>query len=127
MHFSEVFLNVCKANKWACDGDQVEIKLPGGRKQRVFFDCFDYEDREVARLYTIVGTADTLSNPRLRTALSVNFSLAHGALAIRDEYLVMTDTFVAASATEDRVKASVLFIAAIADRYEELIYGTDEH
>ena len=125
MAVPEVFQRGCARNGWPCEGNQAEIALEGGRKQKVLIDIFRHENDAMARAYTVIGSADALSETRLRSALGLNFGLAHGALAVHDEQLVMTDTFLVKDADEDEVDASLRFLAATADRYEKLIYGGD--
>lgn len=127
MAIPEVFRRVCDANGWSLEGNEAQIILDGGRKQTVFLETFGHEGDEMARAYTIVGTADVLTPTRLSSALRLNSGLPYGALAIHEGKLVMADTFLLKDADEDEVKASILFIASSSDRYERLIYGTDEN
>jgi hypothetical protein len=127
MEVPEVFRKVCEKNGWPCQKDQVELVLAGGRKQKVFVETFVHENEQMARAYSVVGTTDALSEVRLKSALSLNYRLPHGALAIRDDALVMTDTFLLKEADDDEVEASVRYLAKTADRYEKAIYGADQH
>ncbi len=127
MALPDVFQKVCDKNGWSCQGQEAEIALEGGRKQKVFVETFRHEDDDMARAYTIVGSSDVLTQTRLQSALSINFGLPHGALAIHQGQLVMTDTFLIKDADEDEVEASMHFISKTADRYEKLIYHTDQN
>lgn len=127
MAIPEVFQKVCSRNGWSCEGNQAEIALEGGRKQKVFLETFVHESDQMARAFTKIGDIGAESGPRMESALSLNFSLPHGALAIHDGQLVMTDTFLIKDADEDEVEASIRFLATTGDRYEKLIYGTDEN
>ena len=127
MALPEVFQKVCGANGWACDGNQVRIGLDGNRTQGVALDAFEHGNDRMIRAYSVIGESEALTETRLRSALSLNFGLPHGALAITSGKLVLTDTFVAEDADAGEVEASLRFIAGMADRYERLIYGTDKH
>ena len=127
MAIPEVFQKVCDKNGWSMDGNAAEITLDDGRRQRVFVEVFSHEDDKMARAFTVIGSSEALSQTRAQSALGLNFGLSHGALAIHDGNLVMTDTFLIKDADEDEVEASVRFLSKTADRYEKLIYGTDHN
>ncbi len=127
MAIPEVFRKVCRVSGWPLKGNEARITIDGGRKQTVFVETFRHEGSEIARAYTVVGSADVLTQTRLESALRLNFGLPHGALAVHEGNLVMTDTFLVEDADDDEVKASILFISRASDRYEKLIYGTDEN
>ena len=127
MAIPEVFQKVCDRSGWSLEGNEVQIAVDGGRQQTIRVETFDHEGGEMARAYTVVGSAEVLTPTRLESALRLNFGVPHGALAMHEGHLVMTDTFLVKDADHDEVKASILFIARAADRYEKLIYGTDEN
>jgi hypothetical protein len=127
MTLPDVFQKVCEKNQWPCDGRKAQIKLPGGRAQTVSLETFVHGEERMARVSTVIGTRETLSEARLEAALKLNFSLPHGAMALKDEKLVLVDTFLVRDADEGEVEASVRFLAGTADRYEKLIYRTDEN
>ena len=58
---------------------------------------------------------------------SINSRLRHGAIAILDDRMVLTDTFLRDHADAAEVFASVRYLAETADKYERLIYGGDAH
>ena len=123
----DVFRRVCEKNGWLWEGRNAQILLPGGRNQLIFMDLFKYEDEEMVRFSTNVGCKKALTQPRLEAALSINSWIAHGALAIREDNLVMTDTFLLREADQDEVESSIRYIAKLADHYESKIYGTDQN
>lgn len=118
---------VCKKNRWTASGDHLEFPLPGGRKQLVFAEEFEHEGEKMLRLYSQVGDESSLTEIRLRAALSLNFKLPHGAFALREGKLVLTETFLLREADEDEVESAIRYLAESADRYERLIYGTDRY
>ncbi len=127
MNVPSVFKTVCERNHWTCLGDRAEIPLSGGRKQILHVQLFDREGEQMVRLYTTVGSADALSPTRAIAALRLNFNLPHGALAVSEGHLVVVDTFLLRDADPAEVEASIRQLCEIGDRYERLIYGTDEH
>lgn len=127
MKFESVLKEVCEANGWALAGSEATISLPGGRSQKVRWEKFGHEGREMARLYTSIGGGESLTSIRLESALRLNFSLPHGAFALNQGKLVMTETFLVADADASEVESSMRFLAEAGDRYEKLIFGTDRH
>lgn len=123
----EVVKKACAKNRWVCAGDHVEYPLPGGRKQLVFAEDFEHGRERMVRLYSRVGDESALTEIRLRAALSLNFKLPHGAFALHERHLVIADTFLLREADQDEIESAVRYLAETADRYERLIYGTDEH
>ena len=57
----------------------------------------------------------------------INFSLPHGAMAVRSDELVMVDTLILADADPGEIEASLEYLAATADHYEASIFGPDVH
>ncbi len=127
MKVPTVFDEVCASHGWMRRGSEIDMSLDDGRSQRVTVETFVDDDHEVIRITTGVGEAAALSETRMRAALRVNNGLAHGALAIRDDRLVLTDTLLARDATPAQVERSLRFVATTADRYEKTLFGTDEH
>jgi hypothetical protein len=60
-------------------------------------------------------------------ALRINARLAHGALAVRDDALVMIDTLMLEDADAAEIEASIGYLAETADYYEKVLFGTDEY
>ena len=127
MSLPPVFADVCKRNGWQVDGDQFQLKLENGRKQDVFVDAFEYGTEPMVRITSVVGSVEHMVGEKLASALRINYGLPHGALSIKGDDLVLTDTFVLKDADADEIESSVVFIAETADMYESSIYGTDEH
>jgi len=127
MSVPDVFQQAGAKNGWLCEGNSATIHLAGGRTQAVFIDTFVHENEQMVRVYSVVGSASELSDTRTQAALSINFNLAHGALGIHQDKLVMTDTFVLKDADLGEVESSIRFLAATADKYEKVLYGTDQN
>jgi hypothetical protein len=127
MPIPRVIEQVCAARCWPRYGDVIEIELEGGRTQRIAVNAFTDDDEEMIRISTGIGDAAELPESRLRAALGVNARLPHGALAIDDGQLVLSDTFLTRHAAPDHVERSLRFLAETADRYEKVLFGTDSH
>ncbi len=122
-----VLERICKKNRWTASGDSLEYTLPNGRKQLIFAEEFAHGDERMLRLYSHVGEESELTEIRLRAALSLNYKLPHGAFALREGKLVLTETFLLREADEDEVASAIRYLAESADRYERFIYGTDRY
>jgi hypothetical protein len=118
---------VCAARQWTSSQGQVDVKLDGGRHQVIRIEYFEYEGRELARLITTIGSTERIRADRLTHALRMNYGLPHGALAVKDDMLVMVDTLVVAFADAPEIEASVLYLAEMADRMEQSIFGPDSY
>jgi hypothetical protein len=127
MAFEDLFKQVCTANGWTTHGNEATVTIPGGRSQRIHWQQFSHEDKDMVRLYSFIGTSDKLSQVRLEAALRLNFSLPHGALAVHAEKLVLTETFIVSEADPAEVESAIKFLSDMADRYEKLIYDADRH
>ncbi len=124
---SSIFEDVCERNGWDCIDNTVTIKTTGGRSQTLHAEYVTEGGDEIMRIYTNVGPASGADEQRMRSALTLNFRLRYGAIAIREAHLVLVDTFLIKDADHDEVKKSVHFLAQTADQHERLIYGTDDH
>jgi len=125
--FARLSERVCREQGWDLLPGGVRIELPGGRRQVVSFESFEYEDEERLRLTTRIGEFRALSAPRLEVALRANAVLAHGALAIDDDGIVMTATHSLEGIEASELEAALRYLAATADEYEALLFGTDRY
>lgn len=125
--FARLCERVCREQGWSLLPTGVQIFGPDGRQQVVLLEFFEFEDNDLVRLYSIIGSSDGLGAERLALALQVNARLAHGALAVRDGELVMTDTLLMADANPRVLSAALRYLAETADYYEKIFFGTDEH
>lgn len=121
----EIFEKVCAAKGWVWHDDRVDIELSEGRRQFVQVESFEHEGEAMIRLWSSIGEADLLSEARLRAALGLNYAAAFGSLAVREDDLVMVDTFLIRNASTDEIAASILYLAATADRFENLLFQRD--
>jgi hypothetical protein len=103
----------------------LEVALPEGRHQAVRLTGFEADGVPMARFTTRIGKAGALDAGRMRSALELNSKLSHGCLAISDGFLVMTDTRPLGTTTPQTSAEAIAFLAAQADRYERMIFGTD--
>jgi len=121
------FIDVCHSNGWRQHGNTATLTLSGGRSQDIYLEAFIFDGEDMARIFTRVGPIAELSEIQLNAVLGLNFSLPYGALACSGDDLVMADTFLQREMDTDHLAFSMNFLAATADRYEQQIYGKDEH
>ena len=125
--FATVCRDVCQERGWDLLPSGIRVALEGDRHQLVELDFFEYQTRPLVRLTTRIGSADEVSEVRLSLALQLNSELAHGAFALRDGELVMVDTLVLEDTDPGELDAVVDYLATTADRYEDRLFGRDEH
>jgi hypothetical protein len=125
-HFAQLCRRVCEERGWDLTPSGVQVNLADGRKQIVELEHFEFQQDELVRLFTTIGSVDELGQVRLTVALRVNAELAHGALAVKGEYLVMTDTVMLRDANFGQLEAAISYLAETADHYEKTLYKTDQ-
>jgi hypothetical protein len=125
--FGQLCKRVCQAQGWNLLPSGIEVTWGDGRHQIVSLEFFDYREHELVRLFTTIGDSTQLSATRLNIVLRLNAELAHGALAVKDDNLVMTDTLLLKDADPDEIEAAVSYLAETADYYEKQLFGTDVH
>ena len=125
--FGSICERVCDEQGWELLPTGVRIVAPDGRQQVVSLEFFEFEGSDLVRLYSTIGNTSVLAPERLALALRVNARLAHGALAVRDGDLIITDTLLLADADPGELSASLRYLAQTADYYEKIFFGTDEH
>ncbi|UCE85102.1 MAG: hypothetical protein JSU66_12195 [Deltaproteobacteria bacterium] len=125
--FGQICRRVCQQQGWELLPSGVQITFADGRHQLVSLEFFESEREELVRLYTTIGAVDGMDARRLVAALRINARLAHGALAVRDDALVMIDTLMLEDADAAEIEASIAYLAETADYYEKVLFGTDEY
>jgi hypothetical protein len=125
--FARACERVCEQQGWQLLPEGVRVGLPGGRHQIVSLEFFEFEQEQLARLYSTIGRAEGLAPGRLALALQINARLAHGALAVRDGQLVILETLMLDEADAGEIEASVRYLAETADYYEKTLFGGDDH
>lgn len=125
--FLEALERAGQRHGWAVGKDRVEIPFPTGRHQTVHFELFDFESEARARLYTAIGSSVRIDPLRLTQALRVSFKLPHGALALRDDDLVMVDTLRVDAVDATELEATLRYLAETADHLEQTMFGGDEN
>ncbi|MGH0036928.1 MAG: YbjN domain-containing protein [Myxococcota bacterium] len=126
-HFRAICEQVCQEQGWELQGNGVHVPLPEGRSQVVEIETFEYEDEDLVRLTTVIGSAESLSEVRTRAAMELNARLPHGAFGVRSGELVMTETLLLQDTDAAELEASLRYLAITADRYEEQLFETDQH
>lgn len=118
---------VCRRTGWELLPNGVRVHWEDGRHQLVALEFFEHGEGEFVRFSTRIGPVDRLDEERIFMALRVNAGLPHGALAVMHDALVMLDTQILEDADENRVQASVDYLARTADSYEKTLFGTDAY
>ncbi len=126
-HFAQILTRVCAEHGWEFTPAGVRVRFASGRQQMVEIGFFAFQKEELVRLHTTIGRIEELDPVRLIVALRINAELAHGALAVMDEDLVMTDTLMLDDAGFAEIEASIRFLAETADDYEQTLFGTDQY
>ena len=122
-----VFESVCKAKNWKFSDSSTNVPLPNDRHQILYFEKHQEAGETMMRVYSIIGGSDILDEQRMLTALNINYRLQYGALAVREDKLILTENFLLRDADEDEVAQTLVYIANQADQYEKLIYGIDRN
>jgi hypothetical protein len=125
--FSEILRSVCAQRGWEILPSGVNVQLSEDRHQVVSLEFFEFRSQQLVRLLTIIGKPRKMGPERLAQALSVNSHLPHGALAMTNDELCMTDTLMLKDADPEKIEASIDFLSEQADHYERILFGTDEH
>jgi hypothetical protein len=125
--FEQRTTEICERRGWKWDGKRVELHLDGGRRQEVHLDYFTFDDHEMVRLFSRIGPTRRIRADKLVFALELNWSMAHGSMAVHDEMLVLVDTLMLGDADEAEIEAAVSFLAETADRYEKSMFGPDAY
>lgn len=125
--FGSLCRRICEQQGWELKPDGVQVRFADGRHQVVSLEFFEHEEEELVRIFTTIGRTDSLTAERLSLALSINARLAHGALAVKNDALIMTDTLMLKDAGSAEIEASLAYLAKTADYYEKMLFGTDEH
>lgn len=125
--FARLAERVCREQGWELLPGGIRVPLPGGRSQLVDMEHYELGSQARLRFYTRIGPIASLGIVRMEVALRKNASLERGAFAIRDETLVMTETFALRDVAADEIEGAIRFLAETADGYEKAIYATDEN
>ena len=124
--FARLSERVCREQLWKLLPNGVRVPLPGGRSQLVDMERYEIGGLERVRLWARIGTVEQLGASQMEVALRKNADLERGGFAIREEMLVMTETFALDEMRADEFEGAVRFLAETADGFEEAIYGTDD-
>jgi len=125
--FATVCRDVCLERGWELLPIGIRVDLPADRSQLVELEFFESEERPLVRLTTRIGSEAEVSEVRIHLALRLNAELAHGAFALREGELVMLDTLLLEDTDRGELEAVVGYLAHTADRYEDRLFGRDEH
>ena len=126
-HFAQTLERVCRDRGWNLLPAGVHVSLPNDRGQLIEIEFFEFKTEELVRLFTTIGEVNGMSAVRLTVALRINAELAHGALAVHEDHLVMTDTLMLRDADPSEIEASIGYLAETADYYEKTLFETDRY
>ena len=125
--FARLAERVCRENGYVLEPGGARVQLPESRSQLVAMEQFEYAGRERVRLWTRIGPKEDLGHVRMETALEVNAQLPHGALGLREGFLVLSHTLALDEVGSDELETALRFLAETADEYEKSIFDTDEN
>jgi hypothetical protein len=118
---------ICEAKGWSHTNGQVQVAIEGGRTQTVSVEQVREGGDEFVRLASVIGPSATLDLRRTTAALRLNANLRVGAFAIIGEQFAVVDSISLADADRETLEHAMAFLAKTADRYEQVVYGTDEN
>ncbi len=118
---------MCERCEWGFSETRIELEFQEGRRQIVELDFFDFEGRQLVRVFSKIGDVSRIHPMRLTDALRLNYSLPHGAMAVKRDVLVMVNTLHVDDASDAEIEATVRYLAEMADHYEKTMFGTDDH
>ena len=125
--FDGICEQVCQARGWTRGEQKVDVPIEGSRHQTVYFSFFEFEERAMVRLHTVIGSTARIRPERLIFALELNFNLPYGCLAVEKESLVMVNTLLLEEADAVELETSVDFLARTGDQYEAALFAQDQN
>lgn len=125
--FEKLTHAICERRGWKCDGHKIDLDLDDGRHQEVHLDFFEYDDREMVRIYSLIGPTKRIKLERLVFALEMSFRMPYGSMAVHDETLVVVDTHIVADADTEGIESTIAYMAETADQYEKSMFGPDAY
>ncbi len=125
--FEERCAQVCREREWSFADGRVEVRFDDGRQQVVELEFFTFDGREHVRFCSVIGDARRIDSVRLTTALDLNYRLPHGALAKRNDDLVIVATLGLEDANPGEIAATLAYLSETADHYEKSMFGPDTH
>ena len=125
VRFSGLCEEICREEGWERLPNGIRVSWPNGRHQLIALEYFEQDGKEFVRFSTRIGPVDQLDEDRLVMALRVNSGLAHGALGVLHDSLVMVDTQLLRDADPAEISESIDYLARNADAYEKSLFGTD--
>ncbi len=123
--FGAMCKRLCRERGWELLPGGIRLSVEEGRHQLIELELFESEGREGVRLTTTIGSVRAVGDERLLRTLRWNAELAHGAFAVREEELVMTETLLLRDADEGELESALAYLAGAADRYERILSESD--
>ncbi len=126
MDFGSFLTQVCGSQRWAMaqgqGGYRVEVPTEVGRSQVVnVSQGRDPDGRSLAWIWSVVCETTGIGDPYY--LLRLNADLPYGALAVRDNHVVLTETQLMETADTEEVMRAIFYVAKYADDLEKQVYG----
>ena len=104
------------------EGIRFEIATEHGRSQIVdISQGADPDGRPMAFIWSPVCETHHVSDPWY--LLGLNIELAYGAIALRDQMVIVMETQLIESADAEEVMRAIYYVAKYADQLEQQVYG----
>lgn len=125
--FEQLTTAIAERRAWKSEDHGLCLDLDEGRRQVVHLEHFEFDGREMVRLYSLIGSTRRIKPEKLVYALEMNFKMPYGSMAVHDGTLVVVDTLMVADADESEIESAIAYIAETADRYEASMFGPDAY
>lgn len=103
----------------------LKMELEGGRHQDVVAYRFEEDGRAFVRFYTPIGRQGDVPRQILMTAMELNASLTHGAFALYEGRVVLTDTMELDGVDVHEGTRILKYLGRMADTFEKMAFGVD--
>lgn len=103
---------------------KVQLETPGARWQDVFVTFRrDQEEAWVATIWSVIAEVEDFDLQDPMELLRFNWRNVYGALAVKDQQVVLVQNQLADQADLDEVAKAIHWIGTNADSIEKMIYG----
>lgn len=103
----------------------LSMKTDGGRHQEVRLEDDAQEDAPFLRVTSTVGNASKFGPDKFKELLMLNGSLMHGAFALMDGQIVLSETADRDPVDLRRSARVIKYLASKADQFERMLFGVD--
>lgn len=103
----------------------LNLNTGNGRHQEVRLEDATQEEAPFLRLASVVGEAGKFGPDKFKELLILNTSLLHGAFALLDGQIVLSETAERDPVDLRRTARVIEYLAAKADQFERMLFGVD--